>query len=294
MRRLDGMRAREIARSTLALVAVLTLVHSGCTSSVDPRLVHLPPPPSEKLRSQFGAVRLTAGGSDAAMLFASPPKGAGEGAARGARIAFLAFLGVGSRPGVEALVPQKQVAVAPFVSVSSYDAANLVIIALAPVAAVVGGVFGAIVADPAAKVEAQEAVIRTAMRELTIQETFRTCVSTAVREQAPHVALTSSEAESAPTVLEVTVEQVGLYGAETALKPPLRFIMTERTRVIRSSDGAEVYAHWLTWRGQTRPLDAWVAQEGRLLKEEAGRACRDLAERLVDEVYLVYLPGAER
>lgn len=78
------------------------------------------------------------------------------------------------------------------------------------------------------------------------------------------------------------------------INPPLRFVMTERTRVIRAADVAEVYTHRLTWRGQLRSLDDWVARDVAAVREEAKRACRDLAESLVDEVFLLYLATEER
>jgi hypothetical protein len=168
-------------------------------------------------------------------------------------------------------------------------------IALAPVGAVVGAVAGAITAGPAEKVKEKEAAITRTLTELKIQEYVRGCVVSALREQSADTAVTASEGERASTMLEVTVGKFGLEDHwYLGVNPLLRFVMTERTRVIRASDGTELYTHWLNWRGQFRPLDDWVAQEATLLKEEAGRACRSLAESLVDEVFLLYLPGAER
>jgi hypothetical protein len=56
---------------------------------------------------------------------------------------------------------------------------------------------------------------------------------------------------------------------------------------------AELYGHWLTYRGRPRPLNEWVAWPA-LLNEEATRACRDLAERLTDEGFLLYLPSRQQ
>ena len=95
-------------------------------------------------------------------------------------------------------------------------------------------------------------------------------------------------------MLEVTVETFGLDGDSWMINPPLRLAMTERTRMIRASDGAELYTHRFTWRGQLRPLDDWVAQAPTLLKKEAGWACQSLAESLVDEVFFLYLATDER
>jgi hypothetical protein len=163
---------------------------------------------------------------------------------------------------------------------------------LIPPAALVGAVVGAARAEPAAKVEEQEKAFKAAMEELKVSETFHRCVGDRLREltSAPGSRVMFEEPTS--TILEVVVEQLGLAGGER-INPPLSFVLTERTRLIRASDGTELYGHWLTYRGRPRPLEDWFVQDSMLLREETERACRELAERLVDEVFLLYLPGAE-
>jgi hypothetical protein len=165
---------------------------------------------------------------------------------------------------------------------------------LAPVGALVGAVVGAASAEPAAKVEEKEAAFRVAMEELKVPETFRRCVADRLPERTSTPGGRVSSDEPASTILEVDVEQFGLDGWGLEINPSLRFVLTERTRLIRASDGTELYGHWLTYRGQFRPLDDWASQNGARLRKEAVRACRELAERLVDEVFLVYLPSDER
>ncbi len=211
------------------------------------------------------------------MVFKGPATGGLEGAWRGMRIGFVDPILVGAKlsgPGSGAI---------PF----------LAGVGLAPVGALMGGVVGAVAAQPKAKMEEKGAVIRTALNELKIQEAFSGCASSALRERAPHIAR-GSEGESSSTMLEVTVETFGLDGDSWMINPPLRLVMTERTRMIRASDGAELYTHRFTWRGQLRPLDDWVAQAPTLLKKEAGWACQSLAESLVDEVFFLYLATDER
>ncbi len=131
------------------------------------------------------------------------------------------------------------------------------------------------------------------MEELKVPEIFGRCVSDRLRERTSTPGDRVSSDDPVSTVLEVVVEQFGLAGP-WLINPPLSFVLTERTRLIRASDGTELYGHSLTYRGRARPLDDWVAQNPATLREEAERACSELAERLVDEVFLLYLPAKER
>ncbi len=266
-----GRKAR--LHLSLALIAVVVITHSGCAIGDTMRRLYLPPPPSEDLRSQLGRVRLSDGGMQTAVLFTAPAKGAGAGMARGAGLGPLYTIGGGALGG-------------------GYGVGLGIL--LAPVGALVGAVVGAASAEPAAKVEEKEAAFRVAMEELKVPETFRRCVTDRLPERTSTPGGRVSSDEPASTILEVDVEQVGLDGFGLEINPSLRFVLTERTRLIRASDGTELYGHWLTYRGQFRPLDDWVSQNAARLREEAARACRELAERLVDEVFLVYLPSDER
>ncbi|VUZ86200.1 hypothetical protein MELA_02597 [Candidatus Methylomirabilis lanthanidiphila] len=165
-----------------------------------------------------------------------------------------------------------------------------------PPAALMGTVVGAVRAMPAAEFDAKAQALRTAMEELKVPETFRRCVADRLQELTSTPGSRVMFEEPASTTLEVIVEQVGLTGAVEPINPPLSFVLTERTRLIRVSDGAELYGHWLTYRGRLRSLEEWFVQNSinsMLLREEADRACRELAERLVDEVFLLYRPGTE-
>lgn len=257
---------------SLALAAVVVVVQTGCATGVkvDPRRLRLPPPPSEESRSQLGRMRLSEGGTQAKVLFTGPAKGGGEGAARGAAI------GAGS-----------------VLSIPCGGPGCILLLFAAPPAALVGAVVGAARAEPAAKVEEQEKAFKAAMEELKVSETFHRCVGDRLRELTPAPGSRVMFEEPASTILEVVVEQVRLAAGELGIKPPLSFVLTERTRLIRASDGTELYGHWLTYRGRPQPLEDWFVQNSMLLREETERACRELAERLVDEVFLLYLLGAE-
>jgi len=268
-----GRKAR--LHLSLALIAVVVITHSGCTTDDKLRRMYLPSPPSEDLRSQLGRVRLSEGGMQTVVLFTAPAKGAGAGMARGAGLGPLyTIVGGGAVGGGYGVIAG---------------------IFLAPVGALVGAVVGAASAEPATKVEEKEAAFRVAMEELKVPETFRRCVADGLPERTSTPGGRVSSDEPASTILEVVVEQVGLDGWGLEINPPLSFVLTERTRLIRASDDTELYGHWLTYRGQPRPLDDWISQNAARLREEAARACRELAELLVDEVFLIYyLPSDER
>jgi hypothetical protein len=268
-------RLRGTLPSAVALVAAAALL-SGCASG--PRF-QLPPPPTEQLRSQMRSVKAIDGTADPTIVFAGPAEGALAGAGRGARAGFLDTLAFGATAG----------------SAGGYAAlGGLAIMALAPVGGLVGAGIGAGRAEPAARVREKAAMVREALVEWNVRERFRDCVAAALREQAPHVVLTASETEPAETILEITVEAAGLLGNTFLVNPPLSFVMTERTRIIRAADGRELYAHALTWRSRLRSLDDWTAQNGAPVQQEGERACRDVAESLVDEVFLLYLPTGGR
>lgn len=142
-----GRKAR--LHLSLALIAVVVITHSGCTTDDKLRRMYLPSPPSEDLRSQLGRVRLSEGGMQTVVLFTAPAKGAGAGMARGAGLGPLyTIVGGGAVGGGYGVIAG---------------------IFLAPVGALVGAVVGAASAEPATKVEEKEAAFRVAMEELKVR-----------------------------------------------------------------------------------------------------------------------------
>ncbi len=255
-----------------ALAAIVVVSQAGCATGPDPQQQHLPPPPSEELRSQLGQLRLSGGNTQTEALLTGPAKGGGEGAARGAKLG----AEFGKVPDVGALFT-------------------------VPAAALVGAVVGAARAESEAELDAKAGTLKAAIEELKVPQTFHRCVADRLQELTSTPGNRVMFEEPASTILEVVVEQVGLADETQpselqVINPPLSFVFTERTRLIRASDGAKLYGHWLTYRGRPRPLGDWFAKNSinsMLLHEETERACRELSERLVDEVFLRYLPGAE-
>ncbi len=265
----------------LTLAAVVVVTQVGCTTGPDPRRLRLPPPPSEALRSQLGRVRLSEGSAQTEALLAGPARGGREGAARGA--ARGAAIGAEWGGGGGGPYPSP------------------IFIFSIPAGALVGAVVGAARAEPAAEFDAKAQALQAAVEELQVRQTLHRYVGDRLQELTATSGSRAMLEEPASTIIEVVVEQVGLADETQPdelqpINPPLSFVLTERTRLVRASDGAELYGHRLTYRGRPRPFADWFVHNSinaMPLREEAERACRELAERLVDEVFLRYLPSAD-
>ena len=258
------------------------LVLSACAETAG--TYTLPPPPSEGLRRELGTIGVAAVRFEPHYKLDTPAKGPLEGAGRGA--------GLG--------------AVTPFViGVQFPPYGSIAGAALAPGGAVIGGVAGADAARPAKEVEAAEAALTKALAEQNLPAGIRAAVLAVAGERTrrsfvplPERQLAAGDTEpdyrdlagtGVDTVLELSVRDVGLAGP-WAPNPKLYAVMTVQTRLVRVADGKEVYRHELAYVGALHRFTEWAANEEQLLRGELDVAYRVLAEAIVDEVFLLYLP----
>ncbi len=61
------------------------------------------------------------------------------------------------------------------------------------------------------------------------------------------------------------------------------------TRLIRVADGTELHAQELTYMGPAMVFTAWAANEAEAFKKALDPAVRALAEKAVEEVFLLYM-----
>ncbi len=265
--------------SRLLFVAILLAVMTGCAQT---RYV-LPPPPSEDQRAGFGAVGLTSARFTPEISFRLPAKGAAEGAQRGAALGAAVPIYVGAH------IPP----------------AALVGLVLAPVGAVFGAMTGATEALPAEQVEKAEAVLKDALSPLHIQTAMADATRDFMRREAniPVVVVKAREglAENdgaafsagtdrrVDTVLELKISMLGLIGPWT-IDPPLSFTMRIATRLVRVADGTELHTQELTYIGPAMLFTAWAANEAETFRKALDPAVRALAEKAVEEVFLLYMP----
>ncbi|HUM16826.1 MAG TPA: hypothetical protein VL086_14120 [Candidatus Nitrosotalea sp.] len=251
----------------LVLMTAVLAIQSGCAGGTAAKRYQFPP--SEDVRARLADVQVTAAPTEPTFQFEGPAKGAGGGARRGAGMGATGTMAAGAAAGGYGVLAG---------------------IVLAPVGALVGAIVGAAKAAPAEKVEQQERAVRDALQALKIEEGASACAEEAMRRQTPQTRIAAASSETASTIFEVAVERLGLTGPWT-INPSLSFIMTERARLVRASDGAEIYSYRTVYLSRSRPLEEWLAADESALREEATRACHELAERLVDDVFLVYRPG---
>jgi hypothetical protein len=170
----------------------------------------------------------------------------------------------------------------------------------------IGGIVGAAMAAPAATIDEAEATLRGALAEWNPQEALRDRVVAMAQRQtrypmvllptqdspAPyaHVDYRSLTGEGVDTVLEVAVHQLALAGAWTP-NPPLAVVLTVRTKLVRVVDGKDLYAHTLDYQSAPRKFTEWAANNAQPFRDELDQAYAVLAEKIVEEVFLLYLLG---
>ena len=268
----------------LIIIALLPAVASlsGCASSTTASRL-LPPPPGEDVRSSLATVGLAAGHfSPKFDLVDGPAKGAGQGAARGALLGAAYTLGGGSLAGPIGVVA------------STF---------LLPVAAVGGSIIGGVKAESAAKVAERTAAVSRSLTARNIQDDLINRVAATGREQTSGTFTVLTERgprgpddraeyrslvqDGVRSVLEITVVELALRGQTAEIDPNLSLAMTVKTRLVRTDDEAEVYRNSLTYSGDKgRTLAEWLGDMGRL-KAEVDRASAIVAEKIVEEVFLM-------
>ena len=266
------------------MIVALLSIQLGCARSVQ----KLPPPPSEQLRAHFGTIGVVSVQFVPKVKMLTPAKGWASGAARGAAKTEGKLINATTTPRNEL--------------------GDICCIVFTPFALCGGALSGAMKAPPAAEIkEAQEKLNKDVPTNIEIQERMRAQFLQVAREES-HYAFVVLEDRGpvAPdeklnykslvghcidTVLEIGVLNFGLKGDYMEVDPTLKFFMTLRTRLIRIADGEVVYAATLRYESLTNhTFDVWATDGAQLLKDEFTPCYSTLAEKIVEEVFLLYLP----
>jgi hypothetical protein len=99
--------------------------------------------------------------------------------------------------------------------------------------------------------------------------------------------------ESADTILELGPPLAALVGPWKA-DPPLELVVALPARLLRASDGAVLWSATFPFRGPQAPFGGWTSGEGRGLSEALERAAAPIADRVVEEAFLLYLLPRDR
>lgn len=268
-------------RCVIAFLLFSLLAASGCAHHTAVTV------PAEADRVSLGTVGVASGKYSPEASFLVPAKGAGQGALLGAGIGFIApVAGFASASGPYGLV---------------------IGAAVGAVFAPVGAIIGALTAMPLEEAQSSESALRKALADLKIQESLRGRLiaeakqgagsrsfrpvdrgPTSPSEKPAYGTLASDGIDS---VLEVKATGLGLKGLEWGSDPPMEFFLEVKLRLVRVRDDADLYGRPFVYRSPAHRFSAWAKDDGKLLEEESGRACGEIAERMVEEVFfLVPLP----
>ena len=266
----------------------------GCAIKRPPMLQS----PSEDVRAQLNTIGLPVAGFAPETRVDAPTSGKGMGALKGVAVGFDA----GAMPGraiVDAVMAQRACDVKEVSPLCLTVAVFGIGMAAAggTIGALGGPVYGAVTAESASKIDAAQAELKSAVMKPDIQMMLRDQVLQIVRdrgslnfvavddqqgsangERIDYQALASTGID---TVLEVSLLRLGLAG-QSGINPPVSLFMTARARLIRTADGAEMYAEKFDYRGgAAHKFPEWAADEGQVFRQEVDRGARRLAEDIV-------------
>ncbi len=279
-------------RSIAILTAVLLLATAACAERADrPKpLSALPPPPAEGVRAKIGVVGVAAADEATRRAFQKPPgkgKGAAIGAAQGFGGSILGGLYVGAYSGH------------PY----GFALGVALGIAFAPVAAVGGLVVGAVKGVPAEEVAVAEAALSRAIDELGADRALQQRVYRLVGEHTGRKAVMLTEVvnverdapfaplagENIDSLLAIGVPWLALVG-DGNINPPLVLVARAKVSLRDAAGGTRLYHTRVEFIGAAHTFTEWAADDARLFRAETERALDRLAEKIVDEVFLLYLP----
>jgi hypothetical protein len=289
---------RAKGREALAVIMLVTVCGGplGCAIRAQPAL---PQAPSDEVRAQLNTIGVATGRYHPDVQLQAPTSGRGAGAAKGAGYGLIA----GATPGLV-------IASAPFGGGCGGGAGALVcsaiilfglgVAAAGGTVGVLGGtLYGAVAAEPASRISAAETELRSTVDDLDVQRALRDHVLRVAGERtklkfvaledhgatgSDYLALAMNDVD---TVLEVDVSSIRLAG--DGIDPPVRLLMSASARLVRTADGAELFAERIEYRSaDQRKFVEWASEGSRALREEVGRGAEALAD---DIVQLLFQPA---
>lgn len=268
---------------TLMLLSVaLLLGQLGCP--------HMPKPPSEEMRAQFGTIGIVSGRSNPKIQFHPEfAKGRLSGACIGAGMG----TGVGALYGLSLIASD---------GCCIGEGCAVVAIVAAAIGGVIGGVTGSIkgAVDAVPKKEAQkiEVAAKKAFDGISIQKTLAASVLKDSLE-LPHYVFVLLEEDPTistifnfsplkekgiDTVLELNVKTGGFKEGK-GKNPVIAFFTKVHTRLIRTMDGKQIYSREFEYESSKHNSADWLDSEGRLLREEIDNCFRELPRQIVEEIF---------
>jgi hypothetical protein len=267
----------------MAFVAGLCALTS-CSHT--PAIYTKPPNEVEEIRSNIGTVGVVLGSYRPQTEVVRPAKGWWGGVKRG-------FVTGAATPVVIGLV-------------SPVPGGTLMGVLVAPFTAAAGSVYGASKSLPAEKVDKTEAILNeatTRLRALNLRESF---VETVVRlgnertgwkfvhlpGKGPKardevVNYDQLKISGIDAVLEIRIERSGLRGP-LSFDPPSSAFLELRSRLIRLTNNEVVYEETLSCVSDDRTFAEWADNEGEPFIDAFVLCVPRLAEKVVDDFFLVY------
>jgi hypothetical protein len=140
--------------------------------------------------------------------------------------------------------------------------------------------------------EQEEAAITKAFGQPFVQDTLRDDIVRTARDSAGQLihVFDSQVQGDADTILKIESGARGLIGGNLGFpeRKGLIFYMTVRVRLIQQVTKKELYAGQIEYLGRTMPLTDWGANDAQRLREQFDLASHELAEKIVDTIFLLY------
>lgn len=279
-------KLRCVRKTRFIVTSLLLTLAVGCLKPYTPWPMSAQQIDASKTR--LGTIGITGARHLPQLKVQTPSKGAMHGALDGA--------------AVGALVPiEVSFGVIPTTCSSIYclfiPAAGL---ALAPVGAAVGLVGGALTADSAGKVAERSAKINDAFAQLRMQERMRdeftarlsdvkTFPFTSAQETGPATDgekpdYRQFQSSGIGSINEIDVRKVTLVGTGK-VRPQLHVELEVQSRLVSTTDNAELYCKVFTCSSDADTFEVWAAQDAKKFREVIEACYRDVANWSVADLY---------
>ena len=172
-------------------------------------------------------------------------------------------------------------------------------LAITPVVAGVGALYGAVEAPPPNAVESQETQVRGVLHADKLIGDFEQQVFGDIRNRTEFIPVLlrrnggdttdgAPNTDTKPDVrLKITLKSVQLRGAFD-VDPPLALYLETHVTLLTPQHAIEMYSRTFHYETGTQQLTQWTADDAILFRNVVNTSFSRLAELIVDDVFLIY------